>query len=303
MPVLDISKKIGDTLFTLLKGTGDVVSSTIDVTREVTARTLRGIKNSRNEAPRVATQGVMAAIKAGSEAGAEIGSVVKGAVIGTIQGVSEVTKVTPVVLSDIARASVKGAKVAGEDVTVAARKAVEGAIEAGRKAGVKAEDAASAAATGAISASGEFSDVLASAVAKSLSGTIAGVRIVLQIPSKKHTVLVVNGNRHDLYTLGQQLEKEGYRVHKALSVKESDKAMQTVEGKISLALVDVSELDQGIWENCQQLQKAKIPFLVISAKRSPTIQQESIKCGASGVLLKPLGVKELVEHMRSLIGD
>jgi DNA-binding response OmpR family regulator len=86
-------------------------------------------------------------------------------------------------------------------------------------------------------------------------------------------------------------------------VKESDKVMQTVEGKISLALVDVSELDQGIWENCQQLQKAKIPFLVISAKRSPTIQQESIKCGASGVLLKPLGVKELVEHMRSLIGD
>jgi CheY-like chemotaxis protein len=303
MPVLDISKKIGDALITLLKGTGDVVSSTIDVTRDVTARTLRGIKNSRNEAPRVATQGVMAAIKAGSEAGAEIGSVVKGAVIGTIQGVSEVTKVTPVVLSDIARASVKGAKVAGEDVTVAARKAVEGAIEAGRKAGVKAEDAASAAATGAISASSEFSDALASAVAKSLSGTIAGVRIVLQIPSKKHTVLVVNGNRHDLYTLGQQLEKEGYRVHKALSVKESDKVMQTVEGKISLALVDVSELDQGIWENCQQLQKAKIPFLVISAKRSPTIQQESIKCGASGVLLKPLGVKELVEHMRSLIGD
>ena len=302
MPVLDVGKRITDTLAALIKATGDVLANTIDVTRVATVSTLRSIRGGRAEASRVATQAIVAAIRAGYEAGAEIGSVSKGAVIGAIQGVGEVTKVTPRILSDAARAAVKETSEVGGDVATAARKAVEGAIEAGKQRGMKAEDAASAGAAGAIAAAGELGEAAASAVVKALSGAISGVRVVFESPFRKPTVLVLNGNRRDLELLSQQLSKEGYRVHAAGSEKELDKAIQTIESKISLALVDVSDFDDEIWESCELLRKARIPFLVISPKRSQIVQQESIKHGAGGVLTKPLSVKELVEHMRCLLG-
>ncbi len=303
MPVLDVGKRITDTLATLIKATGDVLSNTIDVTRVSTVSTLRSIRGGRAETSRVATEAIVAAIRAGYEAGAELGSVTKGAVIGAIQGVGEVTKVTPRILSDAARAAVKETSEVGGDVATAARKAVEGAIEAGKQRGMKGEDAASAGAAGAIAAAGELGEAVASAIAKTLSGTISGVRVVFESPFKKPAVLVLNGNHRDLELLSQQLSKEGYRVQAAGSGKELGEVVQATEGKISLALIDVSDFDEEIWESCDLLRKARIPFLVISPKRSRTIQQESMKHGAGGVLTKPLGVKELAEHIRGLLGD
>jgi len=101
----------------------------------------------------------------------------------------------------------------------------------------------------------------------------------------------------------QQLRKEGYQVCTASSGKELDKSIQIGEGKISAALVDITDFNQDIWDECSKLKKMKIPFLVLSPKRSPGIQQESVKCGASGVLTKTLGAKELSEHIRSLLGN
>jgi CheY-like chemotaxis protein len=303
MPLIRVSKLISDTLYKQIKDARDVIGTTVEVTRDITQSSLGAIRGKKAEAQQVAEDAVEGAIRAGSDAGSDLGSIAKGAVMGTIEGIGDVTKVTSSILRYSVGSAIKGTSEVGGDVAVVARKAVEGAIEAGKQAGFKAEDAASAAASGAIEAAGEFGEAVASSVAKSLSGTISGVRMVFQIPSKKQTILAVIGNRKDADMMEQQLRKEGYQVYTVSSGKELSRLTQTGERNISAAIVDITDLDDDIWDECTRLKKLKIPFLVLSPKRSPVVQQESVKCGAGGVLTKPLEAKELTEHIRSLLGN
>ena len=112
----------------------------------------------------------------------------------------------------------------------------------------------------------------------------------------------MDSNRSNLELLSQQLQQEGYETHSAASLEELDQVIQGKE-KIALSLIDLSGFDQHIWERCEELNKAKIPFILISPQRSPSIQRESMKHGASGLLIKPLNIKDLLEHIRTLLGD
>jgi len=297
-----VTKRIRDTLTGLLKEGGDVFGTTVEVTRDTTTSILRSVRGKRTEAPQVTEEAVKGALRAASEAEIELNSVAKGAVIGVIQGVGEVSKVTAGLLSDAVRAAVRATSEVGGDVVTVARKAVEGAIEAGKQAGLKAEDAAAAAATGAVEAAGEINEVAAAAVTKAISGTIAGVRVVLRVPYKRGVILAVDSNLSNLELLTQALEREGYKMRTATSLAELDQTIQGEE-KIALALIDLSGFDRSVWEHCEQLRKAKIPFIVIAPQRSPIVQQESMRQGARGMLIKPVGVKELVEHIRTLLGE
>ena len=116
----------------------------------------------------------------------------------------------------------------------------------------------------------------------------------------KTTILSVGSNRANLELLSQQLVKEGYETLSAASLEELDNSIQKKKD-IALALIDLSGFDQRIWERCEALHKAKIPFIVISPQRSPLIQRDSMKHGASGLLVKPLGIKELLEYIRTLL--
>ena len=303
MPGDSVSKSIRRTLSKRVKGAADVVDTTAEVTRDMTSAALRGAKGSVEETQRVAGDAIDGAVRAGSEAGSDLGAVAKGAVIGVIQGVGEVTRVTAGTFSDAAAAAVRVTSQVGGDVVSVAKKAVEGAVEAGRDANLKTEDAASAGAAGALGAASELGEAVATAVARALSGPVSRVRPVVERPVRKPEILVGSSNRRDLDTLGQQLSNEGYRVHTVASRTEADRVLQAALGRISLALIDVSDFDQDMWGTCELLRKAGVPFLIITAKRSPTIQRDSMKCGASGVLLKPLGVKEIVDHMHGLLGE
>ena len=70
-----------------------------------------------------------------------------------------------------------------------------------------------------------------------------------------------------------------------------------------LGLIDLSGFDQNIWKRCEALRKVKVPFIVISPQRSPLIQRDSMKYGASGLLVKPVGIKELMEYVHTLLGE
>jgi len=118
----------------------------------------------------------------------------------------------------------------------------------------------------------------------------------------KTTILSVGSNRANLELLGQQLVKEGYEALSAASLEELDNSIQE-KTDIAVALIDLSGFDQRIWERCEMLRKAKIPFIVISPQRSPLIQRDSMKHGASGLLVKPLGIKELMEYIHTLLGE
>jgi len=115
-------------------------------------------------------------------------------------------------------------------------------------------------------------------------------------------ILVVDSNRSNLEHLSQQLSEEGYQAITAASLEELDQAIQGEE-KIALSLVDISGFDEHIWEHCEELYKTKIPFIVISPRRSPIIQRHSMEHGASGLLAKPLDLKDLLEHIHTVIGD
>jgi DNA-binding response OmpR family regulator len=115
-------------------------------------------------------------------------------------------------------------------------------------------------------------------------------------------VLVVDGNRSNLEFLSQQLSREGYQTLAAASLEELDQAIQRKE-KISLSLIDISGFDKRIWGCCEWLSKAKTPFIVISAQRSAAVQRHSMEHGASGLLVKPLDFRDLLEHIHTVLGD
>ena len=266
----------------------------------MTAMTLRHVKRKRIEVSRrVAEEAVKAAIAAGNEAGGELGAIAKGAVIGAVEGVRDVTKVDKSVISGVAKVAVKEAGMVGGDVAAVAKKEVEGAIEVGARAGFKTEDAAYAAASGVREAAQETGEATSTAISKVLSGTISGIRFVLGLPTKKPVILVVNNKRADLELLSQQLGKEDYDVLDAASLEELDERIRVSKG-IALGLIDLSGFDQRIWDRCEALHKAKIPYIVISAQRSPLIQRDSLKYGASALLISPVGLRDLHEHIHIL---
>jgi len=298
-----VRNKIRDALYELVKEPRDVLTDTIETTREIAVVTLRGGKRRRKgTSQRVAGEIVEGAIEAGSEAGANLNSVAKGAVIGAMQGVSEVIEVNGKVISDTAKAALIGSSKAGGNVVTVSRRIVEGAIEAADRAGFKAEDAAYAAAAGVLQAAESISQSAATAVTQAISGTISGVRIVLGVSAQKPVILALDSNRANLEFLSQQLAKEGYETVSVASLEELDQAIRERK-QIALGLIDLSGFDQHIWERCETLHKAKIPFIVVSPQRSPLIQRDSMKHGACCLLVKPLGIKELVEYIHTLLGD
>ena len=115
-------------------------------------------------------------------------------------------------------------------------------------------------------------------------------------------ILVVNSNRRNLELLGQFLVKNGCTVVSAASLDEFDWVLQGTE-PVRLALVDITDFDSKIWERCESLRKKGIPFLMVSPRHSNAIQQEGIKHGAQGVLVKPLVTRELLSLIRSLLEE
>jgi len=118
----------------------------------------------------------------------------------------------------------------------------------------------------------------------------------------KTSILTVGSNRANLELLSQQLLKEGYEVLSVASLEELDQTIQEKKN-ITIALIDLSGFDERIWDRCEELREAKIPFIVISPQRSPIIQRDSMKHGASGLLVKPLSIKELLEYIHTLLGE
>jgi DNA-binding response OmpR family regulator len=119
--------------------------------------------------------------------------------------------------------------------------------------------------------------------------------------SAKSIILIVDSNRSNLGFLSQQFGQAGYDTLTAASLEELDQVIQGEE-KIALSLIDISGFDHQIWERCEELSKAKTPYIVISPQRSPAVQRESMEHGASGLLVKPLDFADLMEHVQAVLG-
>ena len=120
--------------------------------------------------------------------------------------------------------------------------------------------------------------------------------------SDRSVVLIADSNRSNLEFLSQQLGEAGYETLTAASLEEIDRAIQGREG-IALALIDISGFDRHIWKRCRHLSKLKTTSIIIAPQRSPAVQRDSMKHGASGLLVKPLDFKDLLEHIHTALGD
>jgi DNA-binding response OmpR family regulator len=119
---------------------------------------------------------------------------------------------------------------------------------------------------------------------------------------EKPVILIINTNRSELDTLANELEQEGYETAGAASPDELDQVLRG-KRKYALSIIDMSGFDDSIWERCERMHEAKISLIVIAPQRSPEIQRKSMKHGASGLLVKPLAMKELIEHIHTALGD
>jgi DNA-binding NtrC family response regulator len=119
--------------------------------------------------------------------------------------------------------------------------------------------------------------------------------------AEKEVILTAVTDRSQLELLAKHLKDEGYEIVTAASIPELVTAIEK-EGKISLAVVDMSAFDQTVWQHLEKLNNSKVPFIVISPGRSPSIQRDSLKHGASGLFTKGLHFKELLEHIHTLLG-
>jgi DNA-binding response OmpR family regulator len=115
-------------------------------------------------------------------------------------------------------------------------------------------------------------------------------------------VLIVDTNRSDAETLAKELEQEGYETIIATSLEEIDKLLQSQEN-IELAVIDISGFKEGVWDSCSQMHEFKIPYIVIAPQRSPSVQRDSMERGASGLLVKPVATRELIEYIHTALGD
>src|SRR5690242_18872754 len=114
-------------------------------------------------------------------------------------------------------------------------------------------------------------------------------------------ILVLNHNPRNLQLLAEYLGKEGFQTVAAQDLAQFDQALADSSTAIGAALVDIAGFDGQIWQRCELLRAAKIPFLVISPRHSAAIQQASLTHGARGVMVKPLVVKELVTLIHGVL--
>ena len=118
---------------------------------------------------------------------------------------------------------------------------------------------------------------------------------------EKEVILTSVTDRSQAELLAQQLSKEGYELVTANNVSELVDAINK-KGNIALAVIDMDAFDETIWQHLDSLKKLNVPFIIISPGRSPSIQRDSVKHGASGLFTKGLHFKELLEYIHTLLG-
>lgn len=119
------------------------------------------------------------------------------------------------------------------------------------------------------------------------------------MPDQK-TILEVDRNPRNLELMQAFLEKHGYLVETAATVEAVDRALLG-HRTISLALIDIAGFDRWIWERCERMRTAQIPFVVIFPQQQAALQEESFGHGARGTLTKPVMQKQLLGIISGLL--
>ncbi|MBN2540131.1 MAG: response regulator [Bacilli bacterium] len=118
----------------------------------------------------------------------------------------------------------------------------------------------------------------------------------------RFSILCVGQNLRNLELLADFLSRLNYRPY-CISDVEAEDNPPIKEGAYQLALIDITGYDQSIWRFCERIRSKNIRLLVVSARQTASLTEESMKFGASGVLIKPLVMKELATLIHTFVNE
>ncbi|MHA1941340.1 MAG: response regulator [Candidatus Hodarchaeales archaeon] len=120
--------------------------------------------------------------------------------------------------------------------------------------------------------------------------------------SSKKRILIVDDEPDTLELMETILGHEGYEIIKALTGTE---ALELIDEKIDLVLLDVRMPDLDGIEVCKQLKsdpkRKEIPIIIFSAKTLDHHIQEGLKAGANEYITKPFSSSHLLGTLRKYI--
>ena len=112
-------------------------------------------------------------------------------------------------------------------------------------------------------------------------------------------ILAVDQNLRNLELMKTFLQQHGYCIETANTLEQVDQLLNN--RPIALALIDIPGFDRGIWERCERLRDARIPFLVICSPQQTGIEADSYRHGAQNTLTKPLLQRQLLGMIKGLL--
>ncbi len=124
----------------------------------------------------------------------------------------------------------------------------------------------------------------------------------ITMTSKELPILIIDKNQPISSTLADELRSLGYRTLTISNLEELDKIIDA-GNRFLLSVVNLSGFDDTIWERCDRIRSGKTPCIAITPQRSSTTLRETIIHGVDALLVYPVSIKEIIQHIRTTIGD
>lgn len=114
------------------------------------------------------------------------------------------------------------------------------------------------------------------------------------------TILALDCNRCNLRLLESFLRRHGHAVRTECTVDALDGNFDQ-QHDVSLVLIDAAGFGPAIWQRCEQLRRADIPFIVFSRCRHDGVHRQCLRHGAAAVLAKPVVPGELLAVIQRVL--
>ncbi|MCB9639812.1 MAG: response regulator transcription factor [Myxococcales bacterium] len=114
-------------------------------------------------------------------------------------------------------------------------------------------------------------------------------------------LLLVEDEEHLAFTLGFNLQAEGYDTVTVGSLREARQALENQS--FHLIILDVMLPDGEGYTLCQELrgQQKRLPILLLTAKGTPEDIVKGLEAGADDYVTKPFILKELLARLKALL--
>lgn len=118
---------------------------------------------------------------------------------------------------------------------------------------------------------------------------------------KEPPILIIDSDRSTSAVLADELRGLDYRTVTAGSLEELDRIIDS-GARFLLSVIDLSGFDDEVWERCDRIRAMKTPCIAIAPHRSFSTLRETLAHGADALLVAPVSVKEIIEHIRTTLG-